>query len=64
MTFEEKRKLAAGGEAAGLRHVDAQVLVWIDWRVIDANFVVKMRSSAASAQTDVAEDIPAMNMLT
>ena len=41
----------------------AQIFVGIDWNIVDANFIVKMWSSASSAVADVADGIAAMYVL-
>src|SRR6266480_3351668 len=40
-----------------------QILVGIDWSVVDTNFVMEMWTGTATAQTDVADRIAAMHML-
>jgi len=41
--------LAASGEAASVCDGQAQILVGIDWGVVDANFVVQVGAGAAAA---------------
>src|SRR4051812_32259805 len=43
---------------------DAQVLIRIDGRVVDADFVVEVGAGAASAEADVADDLASVNALT
>src|ERR1700680_455803 len=57
------RRLAAGGKSAGVRDVQAEVLIRIDGRVVDADFVVEMRASRSSARADITNDVAAMNVL-
>ena len=42
---------------------DPQVFVRIHWNVVDSDFVVKVRTGAASAQAHVADRISAVDML-
>jgi hypothetical protein len=42
---------------------DAKVFIGIDWRVVDADFVVKMRAGGASAEAYVADGVAAVNVL-
>jgi len=55
--------LAAGGKSAGVRDVQAEVLVRIDGRVVDADFIVEMRASRSSARADITNDVATMNVL-
>src|SRR3984885_560410 len=55
--------LAASLEAATLRDSHTQVLVRIHGRVIDADFVVQVRSGGAPAGADVADGVATMNLL-
>ena len=55
--------LAAGLEAAAVGDRDAEVFVGIDRSVVDANFVVEVRSGGASAEANVADGVAAMNLL-
>src|SRR5258708_36772206 len=41
----------------------AQIFVRIDRDVVDAHFIVKMRAGAATAVANVADGVPAMDML-
>src|SRR3954469_19455524 len=56
--------LASGCKPADVRVCGAQIFVWIDRRIVDADFGVKVRSSAAASISDVADSIAAMNVLT
>ena len=58
-----KRVLRAGGESADVSHRHAEVLVGINWGLVDADFVVEVRTSGASAEADVAEDVATVNIL-
>lgn len=54
-TWELRTELLASCcKTAGVGHGYAQVLVGIDWRVVDADFVVEVRTGAAAAEADVA----------
>src|ERR1700733_1913310 len=55
--------LAAGLKVAAVSDGDAEVFVRIDWSVVDANFVVKMWTGGAAAETDIADRVAAMNAL-
>jgi len=44
-------------------HRNAEVLVGIHWSIVDANFVVKVRSGASAAEADVADHFAAMHVL-
>src|SRR5579863_5641864 len=55
--------LASSGEAAGVGDRHAQVFVGIDRRIVDADFVVEVRASGASAFANVADDVTAMHGL-
>src|SRR6266404_2666293 len=55
--------VGAGGEDGHLREGAAQVLVRIYGDVVDADFVVEVRTGAAAAQADVAEHVAASNRL-
>ena len=55
--------LAAGLKAAAVSDGDAEVFVRIDGSVVDANFVVKMWTGGAAAETDIADRVAAMNAL-
>ena len=55
--------LASRCKSAHMRIGNAQVLVRINWDVIDSDFVVEMRAGAASAVTNVADGIPTMHVL-
>src|SRR5215813_4950680 len=55
--------LASGGEAADICHRQAQVFIWIDGRVVDADFVMEVRAGAAAAQADIADKVTALNVL-
>src|ERR1700687_4911238 len=57
------QRLAAGGKSAGVRDVQAEVLVRIDGRVVDADFIVEMRASRSSARADITNDVAPMNAL-
>ena len=50
-------------ETAGVGHGEPQVLVRIDWSVVDADFVVKVGAGAATAESDVTDGISAVHML-
>src|SRR5438105_15946278 len=41
----------------------AQVFVGVHWRIVDANFVVEMRASGASAEAHIADGVAAVNVL-
>ena len=41
--------LGAGGDSAQAGKRQPQVLVGVDWGVVDTNFIVEMRPSGASA---------------
>src|SRR5271154_6062348 len=56
--------LAAGGESAYVGDRQAQVFVGVDWSVVNADFVVKVRTSAASAFTHEGDGIAAVHVLT
>src|ERR1039458_4247354 len=55
--------LASGLEAAVVGYRHAEILVGIDWSVVDADFVVEMRAGGASAHDDVADGVAAMDLL-
>jgi hypothetical protein len=55
--------LGASCEAAQVSHCDAQIFVGIDRGVVDAYFVVEVGTCGASAQTDVANRVAAVNVL-
>ena len=55
--------LASRCEPAEVRVGHAQIFVGIDWNIVDANFIVKMWSSASSAVADVADGIAAVYVL-
>src|SRR5882762_8276835 len=55
--------LASRLEAAAVGDSHAEILVGIDRSVVDANFVVKVRTSGTSAQADVADGVAAMDLL-
>src|ERR1700688_261636 len=55
--------LAAGLKAATVRDGHAQILVRIDGSVVNANFVVKMRTSRASAEANIADRVPTVDLL-
>ena len=61
--FRTKNSLAARLEFAAVGDGDAEVLIRIDGSIVDANFVVKMRTGRATAQPDIADGIAAMNVL-
>src|SRR4051812_19519666 len=42
---------------------ESQILVRVDWSVVDANFIMEVRAGAASAQTNVADGIATMHVL-
>src|SRR5438105_12048484 len=42
---------------------EPQIFMRIDWSVVDANFVMEVWTSAATAQTNVADGIAAMHVL-
>ena len=46
-----------------MRDRDAEVLVGIYWGVVDADFVVKMRARGASAFSNIANHVAAVNRL-
>src|SRR5580700_12317305 len=46
-----------------MRHRQPQELVGIDWSVLDANFVVEVWTSAATAQPDVSDGVAAAHVL-
>ena len=46
-----------------MRHVDAQILVGIHRGIVDADFIVKMRTGAAAAEADVADHVAAADVL-
>ena len=56
-------RLTAGGKPASVRDVQAEVLVRIDGRVVDADFIVEMRASRSSARADITNDVATMNVL-
>src|SRR5216684_2233438 len=56
-------RLASGAEAAAVGNGDSQVLVRIDWSVVDADFVVEVRTGRASAKTNIADDIAPVDVL-
>src|SRR6476620_4367732 len=55
--------LASRGEPADVGVGDAQVFVWIYGDIVDAHFVMEVRSSAAAAGADVADSIAPMEVL-
>src|ERR1051326_468473 len=55
--------LAARDKPAAVRDVDAQVLVRIDRSVVDANFVVEVRTGRAAALADIADHVAAIHSL-
>ena len=55
--------LASRSKSAYVSVSHAQIFVRINWNVIDPDFVVEMRSGAASTSADVADGIAAVNML-
>jgi len=55
--------LASRFKPSAMSHRHAEILVRIDWGVVDANFVVKMRAGGASARSHVADGVAAMNLL-
>jgi len=44
-------------------HCHAQIFVGIDWSLVDADFVVEVRTGAPAAEADVADDFAAMHVL-
>ena len=57
------QRLAAGGKSAGVRDVQVEVLIRIDGRVVDADFIVEMRASRSPARADITNDVATMNVL-
>ena len=55
--------LAAGREPAYVRYRQAQILMRIDGSVVDADFVVEVGTSAASALADVSDRVSAVYVL-
>ena len=55
--------LASGLVAAASGYGQAEVLVGIDWSVVDADFVVEMGTGGASAHADIADGIATMDLL-
>ena len=55
--------LASRGQAAVVGDRDAEVFVGIYWGVVDADFVVKVRSGGASAFSHIANHVAAVNRL-
>src|SRR5271169_4207246 len=55
--------LASRRESADMGHGEAQEFVRIDWSVIDADFVVQMWASAATAQPDISDSVAPANIL-
>src|SRR5207248_3250176 len=45
------------------RHCNAQVLVRVHRDIVDTDLIVKMRTGAASAEADVANNVAAVNLL-
>src|SRR5215470_12001406 len=56
-------RLAPCRKSARVGDCNAEILVRIDGRVVDAHFVVEVRTGATSAETDVADDVAAAYML-
>src|SRR5262249_46455811 len=56
-------RLASGRKPADVRVGHAQILVGIHRDIVDADFVVEVRTGAASAVADVADGVTAVNML-
>ena len=56
-------RLTAGREPAGMGECHAEVFVRINWSVVDADFVVKVRPGGASAFPDVPDHVAAMHVL-
>ena len=46
-----------------MRDVDAQILIRIHRGVVDADFVVKMRTGTAAAEADIADHVAAADVL-
>src|ERR1700724_2611800 len=57
------KRLRSRGKPADVRHGQPQILVRIHRGIVDADFVVEVRSCRASAQADVADGIAAMDVL-
>ena len=55
--------LASGLVAVALGYGDAEILVGIDGRVVDADFVVQVGAGGASAHANVADGVAAMDLL-
>ena len=55
--------LAAGLKTTGNRDGHAEIFIRIHWSVIDADFVVKMRSGGTSTGAHVADGVAAMDLL-
>jgi len=64
LIFSEKiLDLLARRKPANLRHRQPQILVGVYWDIVDADFVVKMRTSRASAEADVADGVATVDIL-
>jgi len=55
--------LAASPEAAAVGDGHAEIFIGIDWSVVDADFVVKVRTGGPSAGANVPDGVAAMNLL-
>src|SRR5437660_7393112 len=55
--------LASGAEPAAMGEGDAQVLIWIDGCVVDADFVVEVRAGRTATQADVTDHVAAVDFL-
>ncbi len=55
--------LASGLEAAAVRDRHTQILIRIDWSVVDANFIVEVWPGGSAAQADIADGIATMDLL-
>src|ERR1700733_13616609 len=58
-----KRLLASGGKSAAVGYGDAEILVGIDRSVVNADFIVEMRTGRTSALAHVADHVAAMHAL-
>ena len=55
--------LASRREAASVRHGKAEEFVGIHWGVVDANFVVEVRTGAAAAQSNIPNGVASVDIL-
>src|SRR6266404_8049571 len=56
-------ELRSRGETAEVGYCHAKVLIRIDGRVVDSDFVVKVGAGGASAEADIAENVAAVYVL-